>query len=128
MNSGRLLLAACLMVGLVLRGAPEALGAQSSDQLAIVGGYLIDGQEGVPIQNSVVLVEGDRITHVGDGIGYGDSRRRQGDRCQRTDRHARSQRGARSPVHHRSRVLRRILSTLHGPLARDHGDCGAASS
>ena len=65
MNSGRLLLAACLMVGLMLHGVPEGLGAQSSDQLAIVGGYLIDGQEGVPIQNSVVLVEGDRITHVG---------------------------------------------------------------
>lgn len=40
----------------------SAAGAQ---QLAIVGGYLIDGTEGVPIENSVVLVEGDRIVHVG---------------------------------------------------------------
>ncbi len=39
--------------------------SQSSNRLAIVGGYLIDGQEGVPIENSVILVEGDRITHVG---------------------------------------------------------------
>ena len=34
-------------------------------KLAIVGGYLIDGNGGIPIQRSVVLVEGDRITHVG---------------------------------------------------------------
>ena len=45
----------------------QAVSAQdnNSGRLAIVGGYLIDGQEGVPIQNSVILVEGDRITHVG---------------------------------------------------------------
>ena len=34
-------------------------------KLAIVGGYLIDGNGGVPIQNSVVLIERDRITRVG---------------------------------------------------------------
>ena len=45
----------------------QAVSAQdnNSGRLAIVGGYLIDGQEGVPIQNSVILAEGDRITHVG---------------------------------------------------------------
>ena len=45
----------------------QAVSAQdnNSGRLAIVGGYLIDGQELLPIQNSVILVEGDRITHVG---------------------------------------------------------------
>ena len=46
-------------------GGTASLEAQSSNRLAIVGGYLIDGQEGVPIQNSVILIEGERITHVG---------------------------------------------------------------
>ena len=40
------------------------LTAQDAD-LAIVGGMLIDGNEGIPIQNSVVLVSGEHITHVG---------------------------------------------------------------
>lgn len=38
--------------------------AQTS-KLAIVGGYLIDGTEGLPVQDSVILVEGNRITQVG---------------------------------------------------------------
>ena len=46
-------------------GSELLVGQQSPDQLAIVGGMLIDGHEGVPIQNSVILVEGDRIVHVG---------------------------------------------------------------
>lgn len=41
-----------------------SLSAQEAD-LAIVGGTLIDGNEGAPVRNSVVLVEGDRITEVG---------------------------------------------------------------
>jgi len=44
--------------------AVAPLSAQEAD-LAIVGGMLIDGNEGTPIQNAVVLVEGDRITEVG---------------------------------------------------------------
>jgi imidazolonepropionase-like amidohydrolase len=47
-------------------GGSESLHGQARDaSLAIVGGYLIDGTEGVPIQNSVVLVDGDRVVHVG---------------------------------------------------------------
>ena len=42
----------------------QSLTAQSAD-LAVVGGMLIDGNEGTPIQNSVVLISGDRITAVG---------------------------------------------------------------
>lgn len=41
-----------------------SVSAQEAD-IAIVGGMLIDGNEGTPIQNSVVLVRGDRITEVG---------------------------------------------------------------
>lgn len=41
-----------------------AAGAQST-RLALVGGTLIDGNGANPILNSVVLVEGDRITGVG---------------------------------------------------------------
>jgi len=41
-----------------------ALEAQEAD-LAIVGGMLIDGNEGTPVQNSVVLIDDDRITEVG---------------------------------------------------------------
>ena len=51
-----------LVVGLAQLASAQGRG---SHRLAIVGGYLIDGQEGTPIQNSVILVEGDRITHVG---------------------------------------------------------------
>ena len=65
MKNGRLF-KLCWTLGILLAtGGLGSLHAQSSDRLAIVGGYLIDGLEGVPIQNSVILVEGDRITHVG---------------------------------------------------------------
>jgi imidazolonepropionase-like amidohydrolase len=35
------------------------------DTMAVVGGYLIDGNEGEPIRDSVILIEGNRIIHVG---------------------------------------------------------------
>lgn len=39
----------------------------SNGQLkALVGGTLIDGFGGIPIKNSVVIIDGDRITQVGD--------------------------------------------------------------
>lgn len=46
---------------------PSALCAQlpSTGKLAIVGGFLIDGNEGPPVRDAVILVEGDRITRVG---------------------------------------------------------------
>ncbi len=48
-------------------GAAHQAQAQATEpeRLAIVGGYLIDGTSGVPIENSVILVEGERIVHVG---------------------------------------------------------------
>ncbi len=60
-------LAALALAALCLAAAPAA--AQTEDgserQLAIVGGTLIDGTGGPPIQDAVVLVEGERIAHVG---------------------------------------------------------------
>ena len=44
-------------------GALDAQTAEST--LAIVGGFLIDGNEGPPLRDAVILIEGDRITHVG---------------------------------------------------------------
>lgn len=52
----------CLAIAMAVSVAP--VSAQQAD-LAIVGGMLIDGNEGTPVQNSVVLVEGDRIVDVG---------------------------------------------------------------
>lgn len=48
-------------------GAAEAQSPEPSPSatLAVVGGYLIDGNEGPPLRNSVVLIEGERIVHVG---------------------------------------------------------------
>lgn len=65
MKSLRRVCACLAAVAVACTATPPALGAQSANGLAIVGGMLIDGHEGVPIQNSVILVEGDRIVHVG---------------------------------------------------------------
>ena len=40
-------------------------GAAAQDQKALVGGRLIDGFGHAPIQNSVILIDGDTITAVG---------------------------------------------------------------
>ena len=40
--------------------------AQDTPTLAISGGRLVDGYGGLPVQNAVVLVSGDRIIDVGD--------------------------------------------------------------
>ena len=56
------LAAAALTAGLVL--APTGR-AQTATTKALVGGTLIDGFGGRPLRNSVVLVEGDRISAVG---------------------------------------------------------------
>ena len=44
----------------------ELAPAQDMPTLAISGGRLVDGYGGVPVQNAVVLVSGDRITGIGD--------------------------------------------------------------
>lgn len=55
---------ACAMLSATLATA-WARQVTAQNRLAIVGGVLIDGTEGVPIHDAVVLVEGDRVTHVG---------------------------------------------------------------
>ena len=53
------------LVGILLAGLLGVGEAEAQHRLAIVGGYLIDGTEGPPVEHSVVLVEGERIVHVG---------------------------------------------------------------
>jgi imidazolonepropionase-like amidohydrolase len=57
----------CLAVAVVAAPAPQppAAAAASGRLLALVGGRLIDGYGGRPLDDSVVLVEGERITAVG---------------------------------------------------------------
>src|SRR5262249_22968976 len=65
----------CLVLGLIAgvvmqaerlpsaRAQPPA--AKQARLKALVGGTLVDGFAGLPIQNSVVLIDGDRISAVG---------------------------------------------------------------
>jgi imidazolonepropionase-like amidohydrolase len=57
----------CLIATLVLGTAavPAAPIPQSSRTKALVGGTLIDGFAGPPIQNSVIIIDGDKISAVG---------------------------------------------------------------
>ncbi len=65
MKLRRLALAVCLL--LPLFWPPLTAHSQEAPQgkLALVGGRLIDGNEGPPLDNSVVLIEGNRIVAVG---------------------------------------------------------------
>jgi imidazolonepropionase-like amidohydrolase len=58
------IVALVLATGVATSTGPASL-AQSSRLKAFVGGTLIDGFGGAPIRNSVILVEGERITAVG---------------------------------------------------------------
>ena len=49
----------------VLLLAASTLSAQQPRKIALVGGTLIDGNGGRPIRNSVILIDGERITAVG---------------------------------------------------------------
>ena len=51
-----------LGVAILLFSAVRPAGAQ---QLALVGGMLLDGYEAPAIHNATVLIEGDRIVAVG---------------------------------------------------------------
>jgi imidazolonepropionase-like amidohydrolase len=50
---------------LVLAGASAELWAQAPEQLALVGGMLLDGYEVPPLHHAAVLIEGDTIKWVG---------------------------------------------------------------
>jgi len=63
-----LLVSAALIVAIAwttTRSAEPAAHPEAAAVTALVGGRLIDGFGGPPVQDSVVLVEGDRITAVG---------------------------------------------------------------
>jgi imidazolonepropionase-like amidohydrolase len=56
---------AAALTALLLARAPSPAPAQPSPVLALVGGRLIDGYGGRPLENSVVIVAGGRIREVG---------------------------------------------------------------
>src|SRR5437870_1363351 len=58
-----LLLALCAAVSLA--AVAKAADAEPKITLALVGGQIIDGYEGTPISDGIVLIAGDRITAVG---------------------------------------------------------------
>jgi hypothetical protein len=60
--TGSLLAAAFTVWG---AGVPLAQGQQQQDGLVILGGTLIDGNGGAPLPNSVIVIQGNRITAVG---------------------------------------------------------------
>src|SRR4029078_5804080 len=49
----------------VMRGQPASQPAAASRMKALVGGTLVDGFARPPIQNSVILIDGDKIAAVG---------------------------------------------------------------
>ena len=56
----------CLVVLLLsVCGRAISLKAQTNQEIAIVGGTLIDGNGGPPLQDSVLLIKGNRIVRVG---------------------------------------------------------------
>ena len=56
----------CLIATLVLGAAAPAQPARQAPKTkALVGGLLVDGFGGPPIQNSVILIDGDTIAAVG---------------------------------------------------------------
>jgi imidazolonepropionase-like amidohydrolase len=55
---------ASVAVIIILALSPHS-AAQSSNVKALVGGTLIDGYGGKPIQNSVIIIEGERIKAIG---------------------------------------------------------------
>lgn len=55
----------CLAVLLIFDGNAFSSKAQSEQEIALVGGTVIDGNGGAPIQDAVVLIKGNRIINVG---------------------------------------------------------------
>jgi len=61
-------LAALTLACYVVAVPAIAQKADSTAHIAIRAGRLIDGRGGPPIQNAVILIDGDRITAVGSGL------------------------------------------------------------
>ena len=60
-----LLALACLSLAAAPQAPPSAPGSRVTALVALVGGRLIDGYGGRPLEDSVVLIEGERIKAVG---------------------------------------------------------------
>ncbi|MEE8438482.1 MAG: hypothetical protein V3S07_02760, partial [Micropepsaceae bacterium] len=54
-----------VFAALLMAGSTATVGAQGQQVVVIQGGTLIDGLGGAPIANSVIVIEGDRISAVG---------------------------------------------------------------
>ena len=61
-------LAALALALCVVTGRGVAQKADSAAHIAIRAGRLIDGRGGPPISNAVILIDGDRVTAVGQGL------------------------------------------------------------
>ena len=70
---------------LAAEGAGDRVSAQNAAARALViqGGTLIDGNGGAPVPNSVVVVQGNRITAVGRAAQVQAPRRRAHHQCDR---------------------------------------------
>lgn len=69
---GRTFLLSALFVAIglyALAGSASSTAYQAGQPLAVVGGMLIDGYGGPPLQNAVVVIEGEEIKEVGPAGG-----------------------------------------------------------
>ena len=96
--------------------------------LALSGGRVIDGYEGRPIEDGVVLIAGDRIAAVGPRSQLSVPAGVADDRHARHEHPAGARRHARSSHDHRPRRLRALGQDLPLPLSRrDHAGRGEAA-
>ncbi|MGH9812235.1 MAG: amidohydrolase family protein [Candidatus Acidiferrales bacterium] len=65
MRRGVLLLGVLVLAGAAAAGAQSPENPKTGEVLALVGGRLIDGYGGPPLENSVIVVRGNRIEAVG---------------------------------------------------------------
>ena len=95
---------------------------------ALVGGRLIDGYGGAPIENSVVLIEGGPHQDGGPGRRGRDPRGGGGDLHRGDERAARPVGHARPPDDRRARGLQPLGQDVSGPLPLDdHAGGGEAA-
>ena len=119
-------------IGALLLCCSLGLGvARAADKptLALVGGQVIDGYEGPPIHDGVVLIAGERIVAVGRRGEIAVPAGHAGDRHRRDERAAGADGHARPPDDPRPRRLRVLGQDVHGALPRrDHADRGEAAA
>ena len=65
LKTGRVILVVATLTALIVLHHPASRAAAAGDQVAIVGGTLIDGSGGSPVADALIIIKGDRIQHVG---------------------------------------------------------------